>query len=210
MTVRLLYFANPMCSWCWGFQPVTRALSEMGYPITVALGTLGAERSRPMDETDKAKVREHWEHVLKRTGQRFDFRFFDRDGFVYDTVPASRALAIVRARFPALALAFLGRLQERFYVLGQDVTDALVLREAAGEFGIQPDVFDSALIDPAVAAEVATEWQQTAQLGVSGYPTLLALQESKPQVVTIGWRPAEEVLPLVQAIAAPVPSKPAQ
>jgi len=177
----------------------------MGYSITVALGTLGAERARPMNEADKAKVREHWQHVLERTGQRFDFSFFDWDGFVYDTAPASRALAVVRARFPALAVAFLGRLQERFYALGQDVTDESVLREAAGEFGIQPDVFDAALMDPAVATEVAAEWQQTARLGVSGYPTLLAFEEGKPQVVTIGWRPADEVLPLVRAIA-PAPS----
>ena len=202
MTVRLLYFANPMCSWCWGFQPVVHALVEMGYPITVALGTLGAERSRPMRAADKATVRQHWQHVLERTGQRFDFRFFDRDGFVYDTEPPSRALAVVRARFPALTVAFLTRLQERFYTLGQDITDASVLRDAAGEFAIEPEIFDPALMDPAIAAEIAAEWRQTAQLGVSGYPTLLALQEGKPQVVTIGWRPADEVLPAVQAIAA--------
>ncbi len=202
MTVRLLYFANPMCSWCWGFQPVIHGLVEMGYPITVALGTLGAERSRPMTAADKAKVREHWQHVLERTGQRFDFRFFDRAGFVYDTGPPSCALAVVRGRVPGLAVAFLGRLQERFYALGQDITDASVLRDAAGEFGIEPEIFNAAFMDPAIAAEVAAEWQQTAQLGVTGYPTLLALQEGKPQVVTIGWRPAEEVLPAVQAIAA--------
>lgn len=200
--MRLLYFANPMCSWCWGFQPEIHALVEMGYPITVALGSLGAERSRAMHAADKAKVRVHWQHVLERTGQRFDFRFFDRDGFVYDTEPPSRALAVVRARFPGLTTAFLGRLQERFYALGQDITEVSILRDASGEFGIAPEVFDPALMDPTIAAEVAAEWQQTAQLGVSGYPTLLALQEGKPQVVTIGWRPAEEVVPAVQAIAA--------
>jgi putative protein-disulfide isomerase len=175
---------------------------EMGYPITVALGTLGAERSRPMTAADKAKVRVHWQHVLERTGQRFDFRFFDRDGFVYDTEPPSRALAIVRARFPGLTVAFLSRLQERFYALGQDITETSVLRDAAGEFGIEPEIFDAALMDSAVAAEIAAEWRQTAQLSVSGYPTLLALQEGKPQVVTIGWQAAEDVLPAVQAIAA--------
>ena len=207
MTVRLLYFANPMCSWCWGFQPVIHGLAEMGYPITVALGSLGAERARPMNEADKAKVREHWQHVLERTGQRFDFSFFDRDGFVYDTEQPSRALAVVRGRFPGLAVAFLSRLQERFYSLGQDITDASVLRDAAGEFGIEPATFDAAFTDPTVAAEVAAEWRQTAQLGVSGYPTLLALPEGKPQVVTVGWRPAEEVLSAVQAIAA-LPPRP--
>lgn len=202
MTVQLLYFANPMCSWCWGFQPVTQALATAGHSITVALGTLGADRARPMRDADKAAVRAHWQHVIELTGQPFDFGFFDREGFVYDTAPPSRAIAVVRRHYPALAMPFLGRLQERFYALGQDVTDETTLREAAGEFGIDADRFEAAYRDPATAAEIATEWQQTAALGVTGYPTLLALRPGKPQVVTIGWRPAAEVLAAVAALEA--------
>jgi putative protein-disulfide isomerase len=173
---------------------VIHALGERGYPITVALGSLGADRVRPMRDVDKAKVREHWQHVIERTGQPLDFGFFEREGFIYDTEPPSRAIAVVRSRYPGLALPFLGRLQERFYALGQDITDPIVLREAAGEFGIAADRFDTAFREPSTAAEIAAEWQQTAQLGVTGYPTLLALQPGRPEVVTIGWRPLDEVL----------------
>lgn len=200
MTVQLLYFANPMCSWCWGFQPVIHALVERGYAITVALGTLGADRARPMRDIDKATVREHWQHVIERTGQPFDFGFFEREGFVYDTEPPSRAIAVVRGRYPALAQPFLGRLQERFYSLGQDITDPAILREAASEFGIEPETFDAAFEAPATSAEIAAEWRQTAELGVTGYPTLLALQPGRPQVVTIGWRPLADVLAAVNAL----------
>jgi len=200
MSLELLYFANPMCSWCWGFQPVTRTLAERGYPITLALGTLGADRARPMRDVDKATVREHWQHVVERTGQPFDFGFFDREGFVYDTEPPSRAIAVVRRHYPALAVPFLGRLQERFYASGQDITDPSVLRDAAGEFGIEPERFDRTFDDPATAAEVAAEWQQTAGLGVTGYPTLLALRPGRPAVVTIGWRPIDEILASLDAL----------
>ncbi len=203
MSLQLLYFANPMCSWCWGFQPVTRALAERGYAIAVALGSLGADRARPMRDLDKAKVREHWQHVIERTGQPFDFGFFEREGFVYDTERPSRAIAVVRRHYPALALPFLGRLQERFYALGQDITDAAILREAAGEFGIEGEAFQTAFEAPATAAEIAAEWRQTAELGVTGYPTLLALQPGRPQVVTIGWRPASDVLAVLDDLAAP-------
>jgi putative protein-disulfide isomerase len=190
-----------MCSWCYGFQPTIRALVERHYAITVALGSLGSDRARPMRDANKAEVRQHWEHVCGRSGQPFDFRFFDRDGFVYDTAPPCRAVAIVRGRFPALAVPFLGRLQERFYALGQDITDAAILREAVGEFGIDPAVFDKAFRDPATAAEINAEWQQTAALGVTGYPTLLALEPGKPRVITIGWRPTGEVIEHVAGLA---------
>jgi putative protein-disulfide isomerase len=208
LTLHLLYFANPMCSWCWGFQPVIHALAERGYPITVAMGSMGADRARPMREIDRAKVREHWQHVIERTGQPFDFGFFEREGFVYDTEPACRAIAVLRSRYPALALPFLGRLQERFYALGQDITDPYVLCEAAGEFGIAADRFDTAFRDPSTLAEIAAEWQQTAGLGVTGYPTLLALQPGRPEVVTIGWRPLDDVLASLDALQDPPATPP--
>jgi putative protein-disulfide isomerase len=70
--VELLYFANPMCSWCWGFDPVLRGI-EAAYAdrvrITVALGALG-DRDRPMRERDKAFVREHWERVRRSPASR--------------------------------------------------------------------------------------------------------------------------------------------
>jgi putative protein-disulfide isomerase len=201
MSLQLLYFANPMCSWCWGFQPVMRRLAEEDYPIALALGTLGTARARPMREADKGEVRQHWQHVVERTGQPFDFGFFDRDGFVYDTEPPSRAIAVVRRDYPALTLPFFNRLQERFYALGQDITDLDVLREAAGEFGIEAERFATMFEDPATAAVVAAEWRQTAELGVSGYPTLLALRPGKPVVLTIGWRPIEDIMVALEGVA---------
>ena len=172
-----------------------RTIVEKGYPLTLAMGSLGADRAqRPMHDEDKASVREHWLHVHERSDQPFDFGFFERSGFVYDTEPPSRAVALVRGRYPALVVAFFGRLQERFYALGQDVTDPAILAEAAGEFGIGDEAFAGAFDSPALRASVAAEWQQTARLGVTGYPTLLALGAGKPHVIAIGWRPADEVL----------------
>ncbi len=191
----LLYFANPMCSWCWGFAPSLRSLRER-HPdliVNLATGTLGAERARPMNARDKAHVRGHWEKVHERTGQPFDFAFFEREGFVYDTEPPCRALALLRHHYPALACAFLDRLQERFYRHNEDITDTATLRRVCGEFGITGEAFDAAFASPALAREVAREWEQTARLGVRGYPTLLALSRGRAHLLTVGWCGAEEL-----------------
>ena len=196
MAAELLYFANPMCSWCWGFAPVLQQL-KTSYPdlnITVATGTLGAERaSRPMRQKDKDYVRGHWEHVIEKTGQRFDFSFFDRDEFTYDTEPPSRALALLRRQYPALSVAFLHRLQETFYASNLDITSIDVLRDLASEFGIERDHFDQTFEDGSLKQEIQLEWRQTAQLGISGYPTILVLQDQKAHVLTIGYRPYEAI-----------------
>ena len=80
MTMELLYFANPMCSWCWGFSPVIQRLVEShgSRPrVTLAMGSLARGRE-PMRETDRAHVRGHWEQVRAASGQPFDFAFFER------------------------------------------------------------------------------------------------------------------------------------
>ncbi len=192
----LLYFANPMCSWCWGFAPALRALRERhpDLPVTVATGSLGAERARPMSEADRAYVREHWRKVQARSGQPFDFTFFERRDFVYDTEPPCRALALLRRRYPALAAPFLDRLQELFYAHNEDITDTATLRRVCGEFGIPPEAFDAAFGAPELVEEVRREWAQTARLGVTGFPTLLALAGGRAHVLTVGWCDPGELL----------------
>ena len=196
--VELLYFTNPMCSWCWGFAPVMRGIESVyaeRVRITVALGALG-DRDRPMRERDKAFVREHWEHVRALTGQPFDFGFFDRQGFVYDTGPACRALAAVRAEAPESALAYLHRLHEAFYARGRDIRDLEVLAdEARTEIpGLERPRFLDALASTDLAAEVRQEFAQTATLGVTGYPTLLGLAPGRrPAMLSLGCRPFAEV-----------------
>jgi putative protein-disulfide isomerase len=190
--VELLYFANPMCSWCWGFAPVMRGI-EAAYPgrvrITVALGALG-DPDRPMRERDKGFVREHWEHVRALTGQPFDFGFFDRDGFVYDTGPACRAVAAVRAEAPGRALGYLHQLHEAFYARGRDIREPGVLADEAEATGLERCSFLGTLASPGLAAAVRKEWGQTAASGVTGYPTLLGLAPGhRPAVLSLGCRP---------------------
>ena len=64
-----------------------------------------------------------------------------------------------------------------------------------------PEVFDAGFAAAETAGRVAAEWQQTARLGVTGYPTLLAFAGGRPEVVTIGWRPPQEVLAAVDTLA---------
>lgn len=201
MTAELLYFANPMCSWCWGFAPVLREITTY-WPdlrLTVATGTLGAERaSKPMRPQDKDYVRQHWRHVVERTGQPFDFGFFDREAFVYDTAPSCRALAIIRRQYPALTAAFLHRMQECFYANNEDITSGKVLANLASDFGIGRGAFLTSFESRECRSEVGEEWRQTAQLGVSGYPTLLLIRDRRADVVTIGYRPFEEIKPVLE------------
>ena len=69
------------------------------------------------------------------SGQPFDFRFFERKAFVYDTEPASRAVVVMRRAGLTELLAFLHRIQAAFYAENSDVTDEQVLAGIAAQSG---------------------------------------------------------------------------
>lgn len=140
----LVYFADPMCSWCWGFSPVVAAIGERfgdALPIRLVLGGLRPWTMKPMDDRAKASTRSHWEHVHEASGQPFDFAFFDRPVFVYDTEPACRAVVVMRRRDMVTALAGLHRIHAAFYAENRDVTDAATLTEIAANLGFDPTGF---------------------------------------------------------------------
>ena len=115
----LLYVADPMCSWCYGFTPAVQALQDhfaARLPIQLLMGGLRAGNTTPMTDADKQKSRGHWERVAEASGQPFNHAFFDREGFVYDTEPACRAVVTMRLLNPPIALGYMHRVQQAFAV----------------------------------------------------------------------------------------------
>ena len=94
--LQLIYFADPMCSWCYGFSPVISALAdqfETRLPVHLIMGGLHAGNTEPMRPKDKDYIRETWTQVGDTTGQPFDMSFLVRESFTYDTEPPAAPLS---------------------------------------------------------------------------------------------------------------------
>ena len=204
MTLPLVYFVNPMCSWCYGFHAgleAALAARPGAFEVTLALGAL-REDTEPIRAEQRDYLRGAWTRVGEASGRPFAFGLLERDDFVYDTRPPSRALAAVRASQPDRALADLGALQDAFYRDNRDVTAAEALVDAAVEQGLDPDPIALALADPASVAQLRTENEDVARMGVEGYPTLVALTRPRPTLVTHGFRPAEALAEALDTVRA--------
>ncbi len=208
LTIDLLYFANPMCSWCYGFHgglEAALAASPDAFTVTVALGALRADQE-PLRAEQKRYLRDAWTRVGDASGRPFDFALLERDDFAYDTRPACRAVAAVRGVASGRTLAYLGAVQTAFYRDNHDVTRAPVLAEIARETGLDPAVVTRALTDPAGEARLDGEYQETARLGIAGYPTLVALTRPRPTLVAHGYQPPGPLAAGLAALAgAPAP-----
>ncbi|WAP71055.1 DsbA family protein [Jiella pelagia] len=161
-----------MCSWCWGFSPVIDAIARRHpeLPIRLVLGGLRPFTDKPMDEQAKAMTRQHWEHVEAASGQPFDFAFFDRQSFIYDTEPAARAVVAARRMDAGHAFPLNRRIAHAFYAENRDVTQPDVLVSLAAEAGLAPEEFAAVLTDDATREETLSGFRRQPGLGRDRFP----------------------------------------
>ncbi|WP_041770552.1 DsbA family protein [Metapseudomonas resinovorans] len=192
---------DPMCSWCWGFSPVVAALAEQaaaaGVPLHLVAGGLRTGHGAALDNHTRRYILEHWQAVNQATGQPFQFDGALPDGFVYDTEPACRALVVARALAPELTWPLVRLIQQAFYAEGRDVTQASTLVALAEQAGIPriefATAFDAAASHEATSADFT--WVQ--DLGIAGFPTLLAERDGQLALLTNGYQPLAELQPLL-------------
>ncbi|HEY8609035.1 MAG TPA: DsbA family protein [Noviherbaspirillum sp.] len=215
----LIYIADPMCSWCYGFGPELASLQAglPGLPVHVVTGGLRAYNRQPADDTFRNMLRGHWEEVAARTGLPFTDTGMTGPGFVYDTEPACRAVVAARLLSPSAALPVFTAVQRAFYVDGRDVTSgetlAAVALPALEAAGVKAGAGEFIALWGSEAAVRATgkDFQQTQRWGVNGFPALVLERDGKLDLVTLGYLQMPLLVERMQAVldAAPADDAPA-
>lgn len=201
----LWYFADPMCSWCWGFSPVIEALREEFHErvkIALVLGGLRPGADAPLTPAAREDILHHWQQVHERTGQPFRFDNALPPGFVYDTEPASRAVVTIDSIDPTLIFPLFRAIQNAFYAEGRDVTQAATLTELATGLGVDAAAFLQAFDSDATRAKTQAHFRQAQQAGVRGFPALILQQDSQLHAVSNGCQPMDTVRDAISAYLA--------
>lgn len=194
----LLYVADPMCSWCWGFSPIIAKLREAyetRVSFTLVLGGLRAETTQPLSDGMKGYILEHWRHVHARTGQPFDFAFDVPPDFVYNTEPACRAAASVRALKAQATFPYLAAVQRAFYVENRDTTQAEVLADLAASCRVDREAFLHHFGSDEARTATRMDFHLARRLGVSGFPSLVLNDRRGFALLCAGYRDFGELVP---------------
>lgn len=207
--LHFIYFADPMCSWCYGFSPVVDALrrryGEVA-PIRPVMGGLRPGTTQAMPAEARASLVHHWDEIGALTGQPFDKGLIDREGFVYDTDPAARGVVLARRTSNDAALHFLKAAHHAFYAQGRDVTDTAVLADIAAGQGFDRDAFAAALADEGLKQETWRDYAISQRAGATGFPTLIIgpNADGTYALVTRGYQSGDAILPAIDGWLANV------
>lgn len=201
----LWYFADPMCSWCWGFSPVIETLRDdyrERMKIALVLGGLRHETA-PMTAAQREDILHHWRAVQARTGQPFRFDDALPPGFVYDTEPACRAVVTVGGIDPGRIFALFKAIQTAFYAEGRDVTQPGVLAELAVGLGVDGGTFVRDFESDVAHTRTQAHFRQARQAGVRGFPTLIVQQDAQLHPVCTGCQPLDTVRAAIERCLQP-------
>lgn len=197
----IIFVADPMCSWCWGFSPVIRQVqSQYGadIPVKLVVGGLRPNETRVMDDGMKSYIRNHWHHVAEASGQPFNEGVFERDDFVYDTEPSCRAMVTMRHLRPDLVMDYLEKVHHAFYVENRDTTDPNVLAALAAEFDdLDAESFLTVFGSEDMLRDTWKDFTHSRALGVSGYPAVLLREGEQHGMLTMGYAPFERLNPVL-------------
>jgi putative protein-disulfide isomerase len=210
--MKLVYVADPMCSWCYGFGKEMTALTQL-HPeleLDIVVGGVRAGATDILDDAGKEFRLGHWARVQASSGLPFNREaFLARRNFVYDTEPICRAVVAARKLAPEADLLSVFRaLQKAFYVDGLDTTDGRVLSEvgaaalAAVGHAVDADAFHAAWQAAETLAETQADFRKARAMGVRSFPALLLDTGKGLAEVSPGYALAAEVDKRLRALLA--------
>jgi putative protein-disulfide isomerase len=213
----LVYVGDSMCSWCYGFGvPLHQLLEQLpGVPLAVVVGGLRAYNKEIMPDALKSTLHHHWSEVTKRSGKPFGTGQFDREGYIYDTEPACRAVVTIRSHAAVHTLAMYHAVQHAFYAVGRDITQTSVLADVWQE--VEEELLDSNILgnvdfsrsdfveafeSDTIKTQTRNDFAMVQQWGIRGFPALIAVVNGEAQLVSNGYMEADEMLQRVQQVFA--------
>jgi putative protein-disulfide isomerase len=208
--MNLIYVADPMCSWCYGFvKPLDELLAQPGSaaPLQLALvmGGLRPFTTEAMAPERANELAGHWHHVAEASGQPFaqaPNTALHLPGFVYDTEPASRATVTVRTHWPKLVWRYLKAVQHAFYAEGKNVVQPEVLADVAESLGIPRADFAKAFASQEMRDATLADFAQSQSWGIRGFPALIAEHGDHLHLVGQGFMPIDALRERLQAAGA--------
>jgi len=177
MAKTLIYVHDPMCSWCFGFEPTRQRLfTALDPEISVrrVLGGLAPDSDEPMPEAMREGLQQTWRHIEQVIpGTRFNFDFWTRCAPRRSTYPANRAVIAARAQGDEFDPAMTARIQQAYYREAHNPSDDATLIELAADIGLDTDDFAACLGSETTRQQLEREIRYAHSIGANGFPSLI-------------------------------------
>ncbi|UTW62059.1 DsbA family protein [bacterium SCSIO 12741] len=196
------YFADPMCSWCYGFAPEVSAVYDQNrdrFGFHLIMGGLrphGTETFGGLADM----LKHHWKQVAERSGQPFDYSVLDHEDRVYDTEPPCRAVRVMREIKPEAEFEFFKQIQKAFYREGKEMDKIDTYLNLLPELEVDPAQFKEQFESEEMKLQTTYDFHQARDWGITGYPALVVGWEGELFLIAKGFSDRETLFRILDEI----------
>jgi putative protein-disulfide isomerase len=211
--VELVYYTDPLCCWCWAFEPHWRRLrAEVGGALDWRYRMAGMiadweSYSDPLNSVNRPlQMGPIWREAQHLSGVPLDDRIWVVDPPA-SSYPACLAVKAAELQSAAAADLYLRRLREAVMTERRNIARREVLLELAGEVAAgAPEELDPARLRDDLAGAAAREAlrediKEARYRGIGRFPTLTLRDPTGVGVVLVGYRPYEALRAALAQVA---------
>ena len=190
--LRLHYFYDPLCGWCYGASPLLLAAADLP-EIELALhggGMLSAPHNRRVNLEWRGYVMPHDRRIAAISGQPFGDAYYDgllcSEARLDSTPPITAILAAPELGIPPQRM--LAAVQAGHYLHGLEIADPAVLAGIAAELGADADRFANAYAAALKRSAEHITHSRTLmnQLNLRGFPSAVLERDGRFESLDLG------------------------
>lgn len=197
--VKLLYVYDPLCGWCYGFGPVVEKV-EKNFNAAVELeiisgGMVMGDRVAPIGNMSEY-ILESIPRLQRMTGIEFGQPYIEllKEGsYVTSSEKPSVALCVYKSFTADRAIEYGHAIQTSFYKEGKDLNQDMLYADLAKDFGIDHGTFLSRMQDSLYINQAHAAFKRAADLGITGFPTLLIKKDNAYTKLSEGYATYESI-----------------
>ncbi len=199
----LIYVHDPMCSWCWGFEPTRKIIFEAiaeRMQIRRMVGGLAPDSDQPMPDSMRLMLQQTWQRIEQSIpGTRFNYAFWDECSPRRSTYPANRAVIAAREQGESFDPLMTARIQQAYYLEAKNPSDNSVLVELAADIGLDVERFAESLESDAMQQQLLTEIESTRAMGINSFPSLAVHRDGILRHIGLSYTDPEAMLSQIEA-----------
>lgn len=188
--MKFIYVMDPMCSWCYGFQPELEQFLKH-YPsvkVDWVMGGLAPDNQEPMADELKQAISSYWYQIENRTQISFNHDFWTLNTPYRSTYPACRAVIAAESLEKNSAAKMVKAIQSAYYQGAKNPSLEETLIACAIAIGLDEKEFLAVLQSKQTKECFQQHLSISQQLQVRGFPALFYIDdENNAYPLTLGY-----------------------
>ena len=199
----LFYVHDPMCSWCWGFEPARREIFDAvsgKMQIRSLLGGLAPDTDLPMPDAMRDMLQQTWKRIEQTIpGTHFNFDFWEKCSPKRSTYPANRAVIAARIQGDEFEPQMTARIQKAYYLEARNPSENATLIELAKEIGLDAQQFSKQLDDVSTQELLMAEIQLSRKMGMNTFPSLAVYSLDELKHISLNYTDPQSMIKEIES-----------